>query len=201
MDALPQSTVCPSTQGSQLVRLAITSKDLQQGSGTLTLTSVTNGAASSIPRIGNTWAAPVAVNQTYRLEWTGSQLHFFYLEVFPLAPSASVTLEVGVSNTTDQIQVETADQSLQLGQHFPASPEASAATYDANRRTLSLLLFGSSRNQTQVCTYQEEELIFVPSSLSYGFISPLEITLHQLPLHGLKKLFVQFKSRICQALQ
>ena len=127
------------------------SKDPQQGIQNLTMASISSGSTDSIPRVGNSWATPIAVNKSYRLDLAGPQFESLTFEVFDLASTASVILVVSLSNTAEQIQVQTADQSLQLGQQLPSNPEASAAAYDANSRTLSLLFFGTASSQTQVC--------------------------------------------------
>lgn len=152
LDSNPDSSVCFSREGNLLVRLSIASENTGQASQLLKLRSTSDGAESLISQIGETWAAPLAVNQSYRLDWAEPLVGSLYFEVFPLEQNASVTLRIGVSNATGQIQVETANQSLQLGQQLPSSPRASAAAYDVSSGTLSLLLLGASSTQTQVCT-------------------------------------------------
>ena len=171
LGSLPESAVCSSSAGTQIIRLAITSEDPQRENQILTVASISTGARNSIPRIGNSWAAPIAVNQSYRLDWTEPELNTLSLEVFPLAPPASIVLDLGISNTMGQIQVDTASQSLQLGQQLPSSPEASAAAYDASNRTLSLLFVGTASSQPQVFVYPVQCFWSDQARLPYAFTS------------------------------
>ena len=149
--------MCYSQLGNKLARLSLTIEDKQDENEMLTLQSLANGGASLIPRVANTWAAPIAVNQSYRLDWGGSEFEMLSIEVFPLLPASTVTLELAISMTDQSVQVETADQSLQLAQQLPSSPEAAAAAFDVGNKTLSVVLVGTSSSQTQVCQRRAQD--------------------------------------------